>query len=122
MHSAWWTGLSMVSQDLLTSSVTSCCCAVCHAPVTLLVAVVCMEPLKSWLHSLYFLKMCAAGVHEAIQLKYLKALHFGFSSDACGENLLEEYVYHFAYDGNKVQLTANGTDISLSQSTQVKPA
>ena len=58
-------------------------------------------------------------MHEAIQLKYLKALHFGFSSDARGENLLEEYVYHFAYDGNKVQLTANGTDISLSQSAQV---
>ena len=61
----------------------------------------------------------AAGVHEAIQLKYLKALHFGFSSDAQGENLLEEYVYHFAYDGSKVQLTANGTDVSLSQSAQV---
>ena len=65
------------------------------------------------------LSRCAAGVHEAIQLKYLKALHFGFSSDACGENLLEEYVYHFAYDGNKVQLNANGTNVALSQSTKV---
>ena len=65
------------------------------------------------------LNECAAGVHEAIQLKYLKALHFGFSSDARGEHLLEEYVYHFAYDGSKVQLTANGTDVSLSQSAQV---
>ncbi|KAK9838164.1 hypothetical protein WJX81_005734 [Elliptochloris bilobata] len=58
------------------------------------------------------------GVHEAIQLKYLKALHFGFSSDASGENLLEEYVYHFAYDGSKVHLSANGADVSVSQSTQ----
>lgn len=60
-----------------------------------------------------------AGVHEAVQLKYLKALHFGFSTDPCGENLLEEYVFHFAYEGNKVQLRTNGTDISMSQSSQV---
>ena len=76
-------------------------------------------PCSCLTHGFTALNKCAAGVHEAIQLKYLKALHFGFSLDAQGENLLEEYVYHFAYDGSKVQLTANGTDISLSQSAQV---
>ena len=57
-------------------------------------------------------------MHDAIQRKYLKELHFGISSDPHGEDLLEEYVYQFAFDGNKVQMSAKDAKISLMQSSK----
>lgn len=64
-----------------------------------------------------------AGLHDAVEKGYLETMTFGLSRDKEGKELVEQFHYNFAYEGNAFTMTdsfGTNVDVPLSQSSQVR--